>query len=154
MGSSPESGRFCGERNGNPLRYYCLANPMDRGAWLATVHGVARVGHNLATKAPPPFICLYFLAMPRSMQDLIAPVGIEPMTLAVEVGSFIHWTTKEVPWLVFRLYKIYSWKSRFKYWSCPNYIRLISSSGRVWYVMIISQWQSMSLILLLYSILF
>ena len=29
-----------GEGNGNPLRYSCLENPMDRGAWRATVHGV------------------------------------------------------------------------------------------------------------------
>ena len=29
-------------------------NPMDRGAWQATVHGIARVGHDLATKPPPP----------------------------------------------------------------------------------------------------
>ena len=41
-----------GEGNGNPLQYSCLENPMDRGAWRATVHGVARVGHNLATKPP------------------------------------------------------------------------------------------------------
>ena len=33
-----------------PLQHSCLANPMDRGAWQATVHGVARVGHDLATK--------------------------------------------------------------------------------------------------------
>ena len=32
----------------------CLENPMDRGAWQATVHGVARVRHDLATKPPPP----------------------------------------------------------------------------------------------------
>ena len=38
-----------GEGNGNPLQYSCLENPMDRGARQATVHGVARVGHNLAT---------------------------------------------------------------------------------------------------------
>ena len=31
-----------GEGNGNPLQYSCLENPMDRGAWLATVHGVAK----------------------------------------------------------------------------------------------------------------
>ena len=43
-----------GEGNGNPLRYSCLENPMNRGAWWATVHGVARVGHDLATKPPPP----------------------------------------------------------------------------------------------------
>ena len=31
-----------GERNGNPLQYSCLGNPMDRGAWWATVHGVTK----------------------------------------------------------------------------------------------------------------
>ncbi|KAB0375027.1 hypothetical protein FD755_013519 [Muntiacus reevesi] len=44
-----------GEGNGNPLQYSCLENPMDRGAWRATLHGVTRVGHDLATK-PPPYI--------------------------------------------------------------------------------------------------
>ena len=37
------SGRSSGEGNGNPLQYSCLKNLMDRGAWWATVHGVARV---------------------------------------------------------------------------------------------------------------
>ena len=41
-GSIPGSGRSPGEGNGNPLQYSCLENPMDRGAWQATVHGVAR----------------------------------------------------------------------------------------------------------------
>ena len=41
-------------RNGNPLQYSCLENPMDRGAWQATVHGAARVRHDLATNPPPP----------------------------------------------------------------------------------------------------
>ena len=41
-GSIPGSGRFPGEGNGNPLQYSCLENPMDRGAWRATVHGVAQ----------------------------------------------------------------------------------------------------------------
>ena len=50
-GSIPGSGRSPGEGNGNPLQYSCLENPMDRGgAWQATVHGVPRVGHDLATK--------------------------------------------------------------------------------------------------------
>ena len=40
-GSIPGSGRSPGEGNGNPLQYSCLENPMDRGAWWATVHGVA-----------------------------------------------------------------------------------------------------------------
>ena len=37
----PGSGRYPREGNGNPLLYSCLGNPMDRGAWWATVHGVA-----------------------------------------------------------------------------------------------------------------
>ena len=41
-GLIPGSGRFCGEGNGNPLQYSCLDNPMDRGSWWATVHGVAK----------------------------------------------------------------------------------------------------------------
>ena len=36
------SGRSPGEGNGNPLQYPCLENPMDRGAWGATAHGVAK----------------------------------------------------------------------------------------------------------------
>ena len=41
-GSIPELGRSLGEENGNPLQYSCLENSMDRGAWQATVHGVAK----------------------------------------------------------------------------------------------------------------
>ena len=42
MHSIPESGRAPGEGNGNLPQYSCLGNPTDRGAWWATVHGVAR----------------------------------------------------------------------------------------------------------------
>ena len=48
QGSTPGSGRSPGEGNGHPLQYPCLGNPMDRGAWWATLHGDARVGHDLA----------------------------------------------------------------------------------------------------------
>ena len=41
-GSIPESGRSPGGGNGNPLQYSYLENTMDRGAWQATVHGVAK----------------------------------------------------------------------------------------------------------------
>ena len=53
LGLIPGLGRSPGEGNGNPLQNSCLENPMDR-AWRAAVHGVARVGHDLATKSPPP----------------------------------------------------------------------------------------------------
>ena len=46
----PGSGRSPGEGDGNLLQYSCLENPKDRGAWGATVHGVARVGHDSVTK--------------------------------------------------------------------------------------------------------
>ena len=42
LGSIPESGRSPGEGNGNPPQYSCLENPMDGGAWWATVHGVTK----------------------------------------------------------------------------------------------------------------
>ena len=52
MGSIPGPGRSPGEGNGNPLQYSCLENPTDPGAWQSI--RVARVGHDLATKPPPP----------------------------------------------------------------------------------------------------
>ena len=41
-GLIPESGRFPGQGNGNPLQYSCLENSMDRASWWAAVHGVAK----------------------------------------------------------------------------------------------------------------
>ena len=42
MGLIPELGRSPGGGNGNPLQYSCLENPMDRGTWWVTVHGLAK----------------------------------------------------------------------------------------------------------------
>ena len=47
MGSIPGPGRSPEGENGNPLRYSCLENPMDRGAWQATVHGVTNLPRSL-----------------------------------------------------------------------------------------------------------
>ena len=44
--SVEDMGSIPGEGNGNPLQYFCLRNPMDRGAWQATVHGVIRIGRD------------------------------------------------------------------------------------------------------------
>ena len=44
------------EGNGSPLQYSCLENPMDRGAWQAIVHGIARVRHDLVTKPRPSLV--------------------------------------------------------------------------------------------------
>ena len=43
LGSVPELGRSPGEGHGDPLQYSCLKNPIDRGAWWATVHGVVEL---------------------------------------------------------------------------------------------------------------
>ena len=48
-GLIPASGRSPGEGNGNPLQHSCLENPMDRGAWWATVHGSEKVRHDWVT---------------------------------------------------------------------------------------------------------
>ena len=50
LDSIPRLGRSPGEGNGNPLQYSCVENPMDGGAWPATVHGITRVGRDLVTK--------------------------------------------------------------------------------------------------------
>ena len=51
LGSIPGSGRSPGEGNGKPLQYSCPENPMDRGAWWATVHGVEKSWTRLSTHA-------------------------------------------------------------------------------------------------------
>ena len=52
LGSIPGLGRSSGEGHGSPLQYSCLENPMDRGAWRAAVHGVAKSQTRLSNEAP------------------------------------------------------------------------------------------------------
>ena len=64
-GSILGSGRSPGERNGNPLQYSCLGNPMDRGAWWATAQRIIKgVRHNLATKQHKTMCLFGFLFFP------------------------------------------------------------------------------------------
>ena len=49
-------GRSPGEGNGNLLLYFCMENPMDRGAWRVTVHGVTKEFQQLVDKTP--YMCL------------------------------------------------------------------------------------------------
>ena len=70
--------------NGNPHQYSCLENPMDRGAWQATVHGLARVRHNLATKLPAPLIS-------RSAGDIAAMQILYPAVLGSQVTLALVW---------------------------------------------------------------
>ena len=57
LGSIPGSGRSSGGGNGNPLQYSCLENPMGRGAWWATVHGVAKSWTRLSEFSQPVTQC-------------------------------------------------------------------------------------------------
>ena len=75
----PGSGISPGEGNGTPLQYSCLQKPMDKRAWQATIHGVARVGHDLETKPPPNFLQHIFSPKPVSYQqslDLLTTVPL------------------------------------------------------------------------------
>ena len=57
LGSIPGLGRSPGEGNGTPLQYSCLENPMDRGAWWAAVHGVAKSRTRLSDFTSSNFCC-------------------------------------------------------------------------------------------------
>ena len=77
-GSIPGSGRSPGEGNGYPLQYSCLENSMDRGAWWATVPGVAKIGHNGTTNThththTPQTESAHPLRTPDEGQDLVCP---------------------------------------------------------------------------------
>ena len=71
-GSIPESGRSPGEGNGNPLQYSCLENPMDRAAWQATVHGVAKSRTRLSDFTPL-HLCVYRLQ--QAISDMSVSKG-------------------------------------------------------------------------------
>ena len=68
-GLIPGSGRSFGKRHGNPLQYSCLWNPMDGGAWWATVHGVTKCWTQLSDLAPhqAQFTVVMFLLVPLAL---------------------------------------------------------------------------------------
>ena len=51
--------RSPGERNGNPHQYSCMENPMDRGVWWATVHGITELDTTEATYPSPAHTYIY-----------------------------------------------------------------------------------------------
>ena len=79
-GSIPGLERSPGEGNGNPFQYSCLENPMDRGAWQATVHGVPRVRQDLATK-------LLLLLLLSPYHEINSVTDLTPVVL--DIGVFI-----------------------------------------------------------------
>ena len=71
-GLIPEWGRSPGGEHGNPLQYSCLENPMDRAAWQATVHGVAKSRTRLSDFTPF-HLCVYRLQ--QAISDMSVSKG-------------------------------------------------------------------------------
>ena len=74
LSSIPGLGRATGERNGNPFQYYCLEKPMDRGAWQATVHGVAKSWTRLSDFTS---ICSTSLHYMEGIIQSVGDIGLE-----------------------------------------------------------------------------
>ena len=89
QGLIPGSRRSPGEENGNPLQYSCLENPIDRGAWQTTVHGVARVEHDLVTK--------------EREKDSARKFNKQGDNIRLWCTPFPIWNQSVVPWLVLLL---------------------------------------------------
>ena len=104
----PGSGRAPGGRHGNPLQYSCLENPMDRGAWRATVHGDTRVRHDWSNsafrteKAMAPHSStlawkLPWMEEPSGLQSMgLLGVGHDWAT-SLSLFTFMHWRRKWQP---------------------------------------------------------
>ena len=73
------------EGNGKPLQYFCLENLMDRGAWQATIRGVARAGHALAIKPQHRGLSFSILVLVTQLSLTLGdPMGCSPP------GSSVH----------------------------------------------------------------
>ena len=94
-GSIPVSGRSSGGGHGDPLQYYCLENPMHRGAWRATVYGVAKSHTWLKWLSTHTRICVcvcvFFL---KSSFPWWLSQDTDCSSLCCTVGSVVHpWST-------------------------------------------------------------
>ena len=84
----PGSGRSPGEGNGNPLQYSCLENPMDRGAWWATVHGVTKSWTQLRD---------YQKDLPTMQETQVQSLGWEDL-LEKEMATHSSILAWRIPW--------------------------------------------------------
>ena len=110
LGSIPGLGRSPGEGSGNPLQYYCLENPMDGGAWEATVHGVSksrtRLSHftSLHTFRWASLVALLVKNLPAMWETWVQSLGWEdPLEKGLTPKNWYFWTvvlekTLESPW--------------------------------------------------------
>ena len=92
-GSIPSSGRSPGEGNGNPLQYSCLENPMDRGAWRATVHGVTKSRtwlKQLSTHVFPLYLFGYFFPSYIEKGRLPKLIGVILWPYSITTSDFLN----------------------------------------------------------------
>ena len=75
----PGSGRSSGGGNGSPLKYSCLENLIDKGAWWATVQGVARAGHNGA-----------YVILRYSQNKYISQINLKYMHVCMQIDTFYY----------------------------------------------------------------
>ena len=93
-GSIPGSERSPGEGNGNPLQYSCLENPMDRGSWWATVHGVAKSRTRLSDFSLFfRYMCLWNQKLLNFLKFLKTYLDLEATVLILRVRSRGHGRT-------------------------------------------------------------
>ena len=93
-GLIPGSGRSPGEGNGKPLQYSFLENPMDREAWLATVHGVAASQARLSVQELTPSLVLSRWTLPcdsrQSLHRVLFPSSVLWAIVEQESGCFLR----------------------------------------------------------------
>ena len=113
--STPGLGRSPGEGNGSPLQHSCLENPMDRGAWRATVHGVTKSQTRLTEHgtAESRFTMLCYNSFYcRAKWTSYAYTYIPPLSLSFFFSGFPfhlghHRTRSWVPWAIQRVFISY-----------------------------------------------
>ena len=73
LGSIPGSGRASGEGNGNLLQYSCLENPMDGGAWWATVHEVTKSWIGLKCLSVSSLLSIFYICKELIFSTTVSP---------------------------------------------------------------------------------
>ena len=131
-GSIPGLGRSSAERKGYPLQYSCLENSMDREAWWVTVHGVARIGHDLVTNTftftvvsgwtmhplLPAFPFLsYFFIPPWMLPGIISQMNCLHLNHVLGIYFWGIWT-KRVTVSVNFIFLFWKWWPRYINASC------------------------------------
>ena len=111
LGSIPESGRSPGEGNGSPLQYFCLENPVDGGAWLATVHGVKKNWTRLSKATKHTHLKKKMVGVGSIAKEPFpgSPAGKESACNAGDPGSIPGWRRSPGEGIGYALQ--YSWAS-------------------------------------------